>query len=124
MPGSARLPRSRRLARREEFDYVTKARHCSRDECFSVYVNLNRSPFARLGVTVARRVSPRAVARNRIKRQIRESFRRHQHLLAGMSIVVTAQRAADTKANSELQTSLSSHWQRVVQLCKQSQAKS
>jgi len=81
-------------------------------------------PYARLGVTVARRVSPRAVARNRIKRQIRESFRRHQHLLAGMSIVVTAQRAADIKANGELQSSLDKHWQRVAELCRQSQAKS
>src|SRR5262245_47160696 len=124
MPGSARLPRSRRLAKREEFDHVTRARRCSRDECFSVYVNQSRVPFARLGVTVARRVSPRAVARNRIKRQIRESFRRHQHLFAGVSVVVTAQPIADTKANGELQKSLDRHWQRVVELCKQSQAKS
>jgi ribonuclease P protein component len=124
MPGSARLPRSRRLARREEFDYVTKVRRCSRDDCFSVYANFNRSPYARLGITVARHVSPRAVARNRIKRQVRESFRRHQHLFAGVSLVVTAHRAADTKANSEIRTSLNMHWQRVAQLCKQSQPES
>ena len=124
MPGRARLPRSRRLAKREEFDHVTKARQSSRDECFNVYANQNQMPYARLGVTVSRHVSPRAVARNRIKRQIRESFRRHQHLFAGLSIVVTAQRAADARANVDLQRSLDKHWQRVAELCKQSQARS
>jgi ribonuclease P protein component len=124
MPGIARLPRSRRLARREEFEYVTKARRCSRDDCFSVYANLNRSPYARLGITVSRQVSPRAVSRNRIKRQIRESFRQHQQLFAGLSIVITAHRPADAKANHELQTSLNMHWQRVAQLCKTSQTES
>jgi ribonuclease P protein component len=124
MPGDARLPRTRRLARRDEFNAATKAGRCSRDECFSVYVNRNLSStqtFARLGITVARHVSLRAVVRNRIKRQIRESFRQHQHLFAGANIVVTAHRAANAKVNAALRASLSTHWQRVAKACGPSQ---
>jgi ribonuclease P protein component len=96
----------------------------SRDECFNVCALATALPHARLGVTVAKRVSAKAVARNRIKRQIRESFRRHQSLLHGVSVVVTAQPVADRKDNAQLRASLSKHWDRVTQACKQSRSQS
>ena len=36
---------------------------------------------ARLGMTVSKRVDKRAAVRNRIRRQVRETFRLHQHEL-------------------------------------------
>ncbi len=45
---------------------------------------------ARIGFVLPKRRVPRAVARNRVKRIIRESFRRQQPLLAGLDIVVMA----------------------------------
>ena len=48
----------------------------------------------RLGITVTRKVG-KAVARNRIKRLVREVFRRqHQHLRAGLDMVWIAKRSA------------------------------
>ena len=41
-----------------------------------VYARANRAGVARLGVTVAKRIAPRAVARNFAKRLVREGFRR------------------------------------------------
>ena len=53
-------------------------------------------------MAVARKVSTAAVCRNRIRRQIRESFRLHQHTLAGLDIVVMANTRAAAAANPAL----------------------
>ena len=95
-----------------------------RDECFNVHALVTTLAHARLGVTVAKRVSVKAVSRNRIKRQIRESFRQHQSVLCGVSLVVTAQPVADKKDNAHLRASLSKHWERVTSVCKQSRSQS
>lgn len=110
----ARLSRSQRLTRRSEFDEVMKSGVRSRDECFNVYALATTLPHARLGITVARRVSTKAVSRNRIKRQIRESFRQTQPLLGSASVVVTAQPLSDKRNNTELRASLGKHWQRLL----------
>jgi ribonuclease P protein component len=124
-PGSARFPRTRRLVRRAEFSEVMKSAVRSRDECFSVSARADdKTLSARLGVTVAKRVSPKAVARNRIKRQIRESFRRNQQLLEGLSVVVTANPPAAARDNAQLRTSLGKHWERVSNACKRSRPES
>lgn len=96
----------------------------SRDDCFNVYALVTALPQARLGVTVAKRVAVKAVGRNRIKRQIRESFRYHQALLGSLSVVVTAQPAADKRNNSELRASLDKHWERLRAACKKPHAES
>jgi ribonuclease P protein component len=44
---------------------------------------------SRLGVAVTRRLIPSSVERNRIKRSIREAFRRHPIKRAGLDLVVT-----------------------------------
>lgn len=47
---------------------------------------------ARLGMTVSKKAVPKAVARNHLRRLIRESFRLHQHDLAGFNLVVQIHR--------------------------------
>jgi ribonuclease P protein component len=67
---------------------------------------------ARLGVTVSKRVAPRAVQRNRIKRAVRESFR-HQHLrLPPGDYLVQAQREAAAASPAALRDALAKLWQR------------
>lgn len=96
----------------------------SRDECFNVYALATALQPARLGVTVAKRVSTKAVARNRIKRQIRESFRHHRPLLDSVSVVVAAQPPADKMSNAQLRASLDKHWEQVTRKCKKSRPES
>ena len=45
-------------------------------------------PSARLGLVVTKKGNPKAVRRNRIKRIIREQFRRQAHVLPAVDIVV------------------------------------
>lgn len=57
---------------------------------FVLLARTNDLPVARIGFVLPKRRVPRAVARNRVKRIMRESFRRQQALLAGLDIVVMA----------------------------------
>ncbi len=72
---------------------------------------------ARLGITVSRKVSRRAVDRNRIKRHVRESFRLHLRLVEGFDVVVTAQPAAAQAEGKELRRSLEQHWDQLHKRC-------
>ena len=49
---------------------------------------------ARLGLAVSRKVDPHAVGRNRIKRVLRDAFRRSRAQLAAGAYVVVARQAA------------------------------
>jgi ribonuclease P protein component len=115
-----RFERMHRLTRPQEFSAVMRSPCRSRDACFNVYAAANALAHARLGVTVSRRVSPKAVERNRIKRQIRESFRRHRDALAGLSLVVVAQAPAAGSAGEQLQRSLATHWETISTRCARS----
>lgn len=73
----------------------------------------NAGPTARLGMAVSRRVSTRAVERNRIKRLIRESFRRRRAQLPAVDILVIAHRDAAGQPAQALRDELDQLWSRV-----------
>ena len=113
------LPRSRRLQSSREYDAVFKGGHRSEDRLFAV-VGVRRGAGPRLGLIVSRRVDRRAVARNRIKRHIREAFRQHLAPLSGLEVVVIA-RAASAKASAAtLRGSLHRHFIALKHRCNES----
>lgn len=59
---------------------------------------------------MSKKVSTRAHDRNRIKRQIRESFRKQQAMLDGYDVVVVAMKAAGHADNAEVRDSLEKLW--------------
>lgn len=75
---------------------------------------MNEQGQPRLGLAVSRKVSATAVGRNRIKRQVRESFRLNTANLPPIDIVVMAKRDAATAENGELRRSLQRHWQKLA----------
>lgn len=111
------FPRTARLLDTFQFDRVFAAPRRSSDTYFTV---LGRpaapeaaSPkAARLGLAIAKRCAPRAVARNRIKRVIRENFRHVRGTLKPMDLVVLCRRAAVDANNATLNASLAKHWKR------------
>lgn len=68
---------------------------------------------ARLGVVVSRKVSTKAVDRNRIKRLIRESFRLHQKRLTGRAVVIIATPKCRDAEPAQLRGSLTSIWAKI-----------
>ena len=71
--------------------------------------------YPRLGMTASARRVRTAVGRNRIRRLIRESFRRAQPTLAGLDIVVIVKETASGADNRAVFTSLEAHWSRLRQ---------
>jgi ribonuclease P protein component len=59
---------------------------------FSVFATQGECPQARLGIVVAKRNVKSAVARNKVKRLIRESFRKQQEQLSGLDVVVVVKK--------------------------------
>jgi ribonuclease P protein component len=98
-----------RLHRSAEFIRLQRAGVRFQSPHFVVYAgNLDDEPArSRLGVTVSRRVGI-AVARNRVKRRVREIFRRviRDNLPAGTSIVVIARAGAATLASPAIDNEL------------------
>jgi len=62
---------------------------------------------------VSKRTARRAVQRNRLKRLIRESFRRNRPRLGGLDVVVTARREAVDCDGSTLLDELETLWRRL-----------
>ena len=67
--------RGRRIVKTDEFSSVFRLRPVQRTAHFVLYTRINQLAHARLGVVAAKRLDPRAVTRNTIKRVTRELFR-------------------------------------------------
>ncbi|MGK0442127.1 MAG: ribonuclease P protein component [Pseudohongiellaceae bacterium] len=82
----------------------------------------------RVGLVIAKKNVRLASQRNRIKRNIRETFRLQQHQLGGIDTVVLARRGLDQLNNSDLQSLFDQLWQQLerkaTKKIKQSQANS
>jgi len=71
---------------------------------------------ARLGLAVSRKVSKRAVERNRIKRVVRESFRAEREGLPALDILVIARTSAAGIPNPVLVADLGLAWRKLKTL--------
>lgn len=69
------FPPGRRMRRRADFGRAFARRWVAADQRLTVYIRPNGLDQTRLGMSVTRRVGG-AVARNRVKRCLREAFRR------------------------------------------------
>ena len=117
-PGGERLPRSARLLHKTQFQRVFERPSKSVDAYFTVLVRPNADCQARLGLAIAKKCARRAVDRNRLKRLVRESFRKQRTGLQGLDLVVMCRRDAVAAESSQLLASLVTHWARIrKQLC-------
>jgi ribonuclease P protein component len=85
------------------------------DAYFSLSIVANQGATPRLGLAIATRTFGSAVARNRIKRLTRESFRLNQHALPSVDVMVSARDAARRAEPRELRASLEKHWKSITQ---------
>ena len=93
-PERLRFPRDARLLKAAEFRAVFRRGRRARSGLLHARLRANGKRRARLGLAVSRKAARNAVLRNRVRRQLRESFRINQHRLAGLDVVVGLSRAA------------------------------
>jgi ribonuclease P protein component len=96
-----------------EFRAVRQRGRRLTDAYFSLSVLKNEAGSARLGLAIATRTFGTAVARNRIKRLARESFRLAQHGLPPVDVTVSARDAARLAQPRDLRRSLEQHWLKI-----------
>ncbi len=86
---TGQFERTRRIVKTDEFSSVFRLRPVFKTEHLVLYARANTMTHARLGVVAAKRLAPRAVTRNLVKRAVREGFRRSELLSSlGLDCVV------------------------------------
>jgi len=113
---AAGLPRDARLRRAGDFAALRQASGRLGGRCFSVRYRPNGLDHARLGLAISKRVSKRAVERNRIKRLLRESFRHVRSQLPPVDLVVMAREAAAGLPGNELLAEIDALWRKLPPL--------
>jgi len=98
---SSRYPRTARVRARPEFDAVFKQGRRAANPVLALHHLADERP-ARLGLAVSRKVDTRAVIRNRIKRVLRDRFRRLRDTLPGGAYVIVARAPAARASGDEL----------------------
>jgi ribonuclease P protein component len=88
--------RDRRIVKTDEFSSVFRLRPIQRTAHFVLYARANQLDKARLGVVVAKRLAPRAVTRNAVKRAARELFR--QSALPAVDCIVRLSKPVNAKS--------------------------
>lgn len=73
----------------------------------------NELEHPRLGLVIGKKSVKLSVERNRIKRQIRESFRLHQDALGGWDVVIIARKGLGDQTNPELAKQCGKFWKRL-----------
>ena len=95
-----------RLLKTDDFSSVFSLRRSCGDAFFQLLVAPNGLECARLGLVVGRKTDRRAVARNYIKRLVRETFRQNAGQLAGLDVVIRARRTFGRSQGQEARTAL------------------
>ncbi|MEO7386208.1 MAG: ribonuclease P protein component [Gammaproteobacteria bacterium] len=108
------FPRQLRLLHKADFDTVFQTGQRSADRYFTILFHPNALTHPRLGFAISKHKVRLAVGRNRLRRLVRESFRRRAADLPPMDLVVLARDATTSAANAEITGSLDKHWVRIA----------
>lgn len=80
---------------------------------FLALARRNSVSLPRLGLVIGKKNVKLAVERNRLKRVMRDSFRRHQLLLSDLDITLVARKGLGDVENAELHQQLEKLWKRL-----------
>jgi ribonuclease P protein component len=116
-PRRLRFGAELRLRSKLQFDAIYAGGRRIDDRFFALRVKPNGLTHPRIGLAVAVKTAGNAVARNRLRRLIREAFRLAQYDLPAVDIVVAAKFPAREAPATTLRASLATLWQRVAKTC-------
>jgi ribonuclease P protein component len=110
---SNRFPRQYRLLTPHDYKAVFDAACRVSGQHITMQAKPNQLGYSRLGLIVSKKQLPTAVARNTIKRVLRESFRIQPHQLMGLDVVVIAYKSLGVLSKPELHACVSKQWEKL-----------
>ena len=108
-----RFLRQYRLLTPQDYQAVFDAACRVSGQHLAMLAKPNQLGYSRIGFIVSKKQVCTAVARNRIKRALRESFRTQQRQFLGLDVVVIAYKGLATLSKSELQSCIGKQWERL-----------
>lgn len=114
------FPRELRLLTPSQFSRIFDQPVKAVSDHFTLLAKFNDLDHPRLGLTIAKKKEKTAVGRNRIKRNIRETFRLNQDKMPNIDIVVLARDNVGKADNRQLQRQLNKLWKKISLRCEQS----
>ncbi len=113
------FPKSRRLLQAKEFQHVFDKVDCKHNSRHFTFLSRSRTPAhteTRLGLAISKRNVPLAVARNRIKRIVREVFRMQlvETTLPPFDVIVLARSGARSLSSKDLHQELNVQWKALI----------
>ncbi|MDO5713933.1 MAG: ribonuclease P protein component [Tissierellia bacterium] len=92
------------LKKDQDFTQVYKKRKTYGNRNLTLYIRKNNLPFTRVGFSINKKVG-KAVIRNKLKRRLRELFRKHQDIIkTGYDLVFVVKQSSSTISFQELES--------------------
>ncbi len=110
----ARFLRRARLLKPVEFQTAFKRGNRINERWLTAVTVTNTLGFPRLGLAIAKKSVALATDRNRLKREIRETFRARQERLPAVDIVIVARPGCARAGAADLTRSLERLWNRIA----------
>lgn len=93
-----------RIKKRSQFQHLGRVGKKIHSKNFLIILSENDSGSARIGITITKKISKKAVVRNKLRRRIREIFRLfREDLVKHFDIVVIARQNADILGFDEIE---------------------
>lgn len=108
------FPRGARLLDKRGFDLAFNGSRRHADWFVAHVAPTPEAAGARLGLAIAKRVARDAIDRNRLKRLVREHFRKRRATLPAVAIAITAKAGAAAQTRSALNADLDKLFSRIV----------
>ncbi|MBT4277379.1 ribonuclease P protein component [Candidatus Falkowbacteria bacterium] len=108
------LPKNNRLTHRKDFDNAFKVGQSFFSEVLGVKATENNLPDSRFGIVVSTKISKKAVARNKIKRQIREVIHKNlDKIKKGLDVVIICRPGIEKKEFQEIEQAILKAFQKI-----------
>jgi len=102
------------LTKKSDYTFVFENAGSTRDRYFTILWRPSAAGITRLGLAISKKYLKKATDRNRIKRLIRESFRKNGAILPKIDIIVLAGQSIGTASSNEVNTSLLQQWSSII----------